>query len=75
MIDYVLHLVRANNKTGTKVFKLTTRTLQPHETLEVQKTISLAPVTTRRYYPGEHAVEPQINGRTYGKVTFTLEEA
>jgi 3-methyladenine DNA glycosylase AlkC len=72
MIDYVLHLVRARNKMGTKVFKLCKRTIAPGEVLQIERKVSFAPVTTRRYYPGTHAVEPQINGRTYGKVEFEL---
>jgi hypothetical protein len=32
-------------------------------------------VTTRKYYPGEQALEPKINGRLFGRVGFVLEEA
>lgn len=74
MIDYVLHLVRARGKTGTKVFKLAQKTIQPGESLQLEKTVSFEPITTRRYYPGVHAIEPQINGQTFDKVTFQLTE-
>jgi hypothetical protein len=30
------------------------------------------PVTTRRHYPGEHALELQVNGARYGRAQFTL---
>ena len=73
MIDFVLHLVRARGKRTPKVFKLTRRTLQPGEVLHVEKSFSFQPVTTRKYYPGEHAVEPQINGVTYGSIAFQVE--
>jgi 3-methyladenine DNA glycosylase AlkC len=72
MVDYVVHLMRANGKQTPKVFKLTKRTIQPRETLRVFKNVSFRPVTTRRYYPGEHAIEPQINGVTFGRAEFVL---
>ncbi|MGD8397232.1 MAG: DNA alkylation repair protein [Anaerolineae bacterium] len=74
MIDYVVYHMRANGTQSPKVFKLTKRTVEPGEVLHVEKRHSFAPVTTRRYYPGEHAIEPKINGRLFGRVTFVLEE-
>lgn len=72
MIDYVVHLMRANGKQTPKVFKLTKKTLQPGEVLHITKKHSFAPVTTRKYYPGEHAIEPKINGRPFERVEFEL---
>jgi 3-methyladenine DNA glycosylase AlkC len=74
MIDFVLYLMRANGKQTPKVFKLTTKTIQPGETLHIAKSYSFEPITTRRYYGGAHAIEPQINGKTFGRAAFTLEE-
>ena len=73
IIDYVVHLMRANGQQTPKVFKLSKRTLLPGEVLSITKTHSFAPVTTRRYYPGAHAIEPQINGQLVGRVEFVLE--
>lgn len=73
MIDYVLHLARANGKQGKKVFKLATCTLAPGETARFRKAYSFKPITTRRYYAGEHAIEVQINGVGCGRSTFLLE--
>ena len=72
VIDFIVHLVRARGKRTPKVFKLTRRTLQPGEVLHVEKVFSFQPVTTRKYYPGKHAIEPQINGVTYGSVSFQV---
>jgi 3-methyladenine DNA glycosylase AlkC len=72
MIDYVVHLMRANGKQTPKVFKLTRRTLQPGEIVRITKKHSFAPVTTRKYYAGEHAIEPKINGRLFERVGFVL---
>jgi 3-methyladenine DNA glycosylase AlkC len=71
-IDYVVHHVKANGTLAPKVFKLTTRTLAPGESATIAKQHSFKPISTRRYYPGEHALELQINGRTFGRSTFTL---
>ena len=72
MIDYVVYHMRANGKLSPKVFKLTKRTIQPGEVLHIEKKHSFAPVTTRKYYPGEHAIEPKINGKLFGRVTFVI---
>jgi 3-methyladenine DNA glycosylase AlkC len=75
MIDYVVYHMRANGTLSPKVFKLTKKTVQPGEVLHIKKKHSFAPVTTRRYYPGEQAIEPKINGRSFGRVRFVLKEA
>jgi hypothetical protein len=72
MIDYVVYLLRANGKHTPKVLKLSTRTIEPGEVLHIRKAVSFRPVTTRRYYPGEHALEPKINGKLFGRVAFDL---
>jgi 3-methyladenine DNA glycosylase AlkC len=75
MIDYVVYHQRASGKLSPKVFKLTKRTIQPGEVLSITKRHSFAPVTTRTYYPGQHAVEPKINGKLFGQAGFVLKEA
>lgn len=55
-IDYVIHHRKANGASSTKVFKLTTRELDPGEQFTIDREHSFRPITTRRYYPGEHAV-------------------
>jgi 3-methyladenine DNA glycosylase AlkC len=74
MVDYVVYHMRANGTQSPKVFKLTKRAIQPGEVLQIEKRHSFAPVTTRKYYPGEQAIEPKINGRLFGRVKFLLEE-
>lgn len=71
-IDYVVHHRRANGTSSEKVFKLTTRTLAPGGELTLDRRHSFRPITTRRYHPGEHAVEIQINGSRSGLSTFQL---
>lgn len=73
MIDYVVHLMRANGKQTPKVFKLAKKTIEPGETLAISRNHSFAPVTTRTYYPGEHAIELKINGQLFGRTAFMLD--
>jgi len=72
MIDYVLHLARANGKTGEKVFKLAKRTLQPGETLHLVRRQSFAPQSSRTYYAGPHAITIQINGTRLARAEFEV---
>jgi len=74
MVDYVVYLLRANGQQTAKVFKHKKVTIGPGETLCIEKKQSFRPVTTRKYYPGAHAIAPQINGRLFERVEFELVE-
>jgi 3-methyladenine DNA glycosylase AlkC len=75
MIDYVVHFARLNGKRTPKVFKLARRTIQPGEMVRIVKKQSFRPITTRRYYAGEHGIQVQINGKLFPLVSFTLEQS
>ncbi|MCE1252363.1 MAG: DNA alkylation repair protein [Anaerolineae bacterium] len=72
VIDYVIYHQRANGKQTPKVFKLSKKTLSPGESLIINKKHSFAEVTTRRYYPGAHGLEIQVNGVCLGRVEFEI---
>ncbi|MBN1201933.1 MAG: DNA alkylation repair protein [Anaerolineae bacterium] len=72
MIDYVVYLMRANGQQTPKVFKLTKRTIAPGETIHITRKQSFAPQSSRKYYPGEHAIEIQINGTTFDRREFLV---
>lgn len=72
MLDYVIHFVRANDKRNEKVFKLKSVTLEPGNTLRIEKVHTIKPVTVRRYYAGKHEVELQINGERVAASMFVL---
>lgn len=74
VVDYVVYHLRANGSLSPKVFKLSKRVIQPGEVLHIEKKHSFAPVTTRKYYPGEQAIGPKINGQLFGRVKILLEE-
>ncbi|MDR2279474.1 MAG: DNA alkylation repair protein [Gordonia sp. (in: high G+C Gram-positive bacteria)] len=71
-IDYVVHHRKANGTQTEKVFKLTTCTLAPGEVLDIDRRHSFKAITTRKYHPGPHAIELQINGRRLGRADFDL---
>lgn len=72
VVDFVIHFIKANGKSSPKVFKLTTLTLVPGQTQHLQKRHPMRVVSTRRYYPGLHQVELQVNGQRMGQQTFDL---
>jgi len=71
-VDYVVHHRKANGSLSPKVFKLTVRTLAAGESVTINRRHSFRLISTRVYHPGEHAVELQINGRTFGRTSFEL---
>lgn len=71
-IDYVVHHRKASGKSSAKTFKLATRTLAAGEELELDRTHSFRQITTRRYYPGAHAIVLQVNGVRTGAASFEL---
>jgi 3-methyladenine DNA glycosylase AlkC len=62
IVDFRIHFVKAGGKASAKTFKLKAVDLAPGDSTTLRKTVSLADLTTRRHYPGRHAVEAQING-------------
>lgn len=73
LIDYVVHFRLANGKTGPKVFKMTTRRLAAGEKFTLQRKHSFKPITTRRYYAGQHRLAIQVNGQIIGGIDFMVE--
>jgi hypothetical protein len=72
LIDYVVHHVKANGSTSPKVFKGWQIELGGREQRVLVKQHSMREITTRRCYPGRHAVELQINGAVLARADFDL---
>lgn len=75
MIDFQVHFVKANGSTRAKVFKLAQTQLAAGESLAITKKISLAPLTTRKLYGGQHRVDLLINGQCHPLGHFQLGDA
>ncbi len=62
----------AGQKPRRKVFKGRVVEVSPGETVDLRARIDFRPISTRRYYPGPHAVEIVVNGTTVARTDFTL---
>ncbi|MEQ1722581.1 MAG: DNA alkylation repair protein [Pseudobdellovibrio sp.] len=72
IIDYVIYFKKANGDLSPKVFKLKTGTLKAFEKINITKNHNFKPITTRKFYPGEHQISVKINGRETEKLSFNL---
>ncbi len=72
LVDCRVHFIKASGKTSPKVFKIKTINLAPQETVRMEKSISLAEMTTRKHYPGTHKVDVMLNGSTRTLGAFEL---
>lgn len=72
LVDLRVHFVKANGSTSAKVFKGAELALEPGQERTVRKTISVAQHSTRRHYPGEHAVEAVVNGESVPLGSFVI---
>lgn len=72
IIDYIIHYQKANRTTAPKVYKLKTFVLGPRESVRIEKNHHLKLITTRRYHPGDHRLEVQINGRVFDGTDWKL---
>lgn len=71
-VDYAIHWRNARGSLQPKVFKLSKPKLVAGESIVLNKRHSLKPITTRRYYAGEHRVEILVNGKSLAEGGFKL---
>lgn len=72
LIDYEIHFLKAKGTVSPKVFKWKTFELQGGEQTTLKRRHSMRTVTTRRFYPGPHAVSVMINGVRFEDEPFEL---
>lgn len=72
MIDYRVHFVKANGAPRAKVFKLRRVRLVAQARAHLSAKVSLVDMTTRKHYPGRHAVELLVNGVAFELCEFEL---
>lgn len=73
MVDFVIWHLKANGKLTPKVFKWKVIEAFVDKSMHL-KSHSFKEVTTRKYYPGEHRLEIQINGQIQVAESFLLTE-
>jgi len=71
-IEYGIGLLKKNGSHSIKVFKISERSLAPKESISIVRAHPFKPISTRRYYAGEHFISVIINGKTSKSHTFTL---
>jgi 3-methyladenine DNA glycosylase AlkC len=72
VVDFAVHYQKADGNLSPKVFKGWKLTLGPRESAKLAKQASFKPVTTRRLYPGKHALEILVNGASVARADFQL---
>lgn len=72
IIDYAIDFMKANGKKSKKVFKLKAIELKAGEEILIKKKHSLKPITTMKYYPGEHHIYIQVNGHILKEISWLL---
>lgn len=72
VVDYRIGFRRADGGLSWKVFKWKNIKTQADTPLTLKKSQSFKPLSTRRYYPGEHLVECLVNGQVAARAGFEL---
>lgn len=72
MIDYAIHYVKADGSLSPKVFKCKTIMLAPGQSHAIERRHAMRPITTRRYYPGQHRIAILVNGAESASQSFLL---
>lgn len=72
MLDFIVYHQKANGSLAPKVFKWRKGQLDGGQVLRVEGRHAIRPITTRRYYEGEHRVSALLNGVEYPIGSFEL---
>jgi len=72
VLDYEIEFVKSNGSLAAKVFKLKNCELDKNQCLHVEKHHAIKPISTRKYYAGEHKLHILINGGRAASTVFTL---
>lgn len=72
-IDYLVHYAGARGPRKPKVFKLTTRTIEPGRPQRIGRRHRFADVSIRTIHPGTHRIEIQVNGVILGGASVEIQ--
>lgn len=70
IVDYGIGFMKSNGSLSTKMFKLKTVILAPKEKVVIKKKHSLKKITTTTFYPGEHDLVLQVNGKILKRTSW-----
>lgn len=72
LLDYAIHLRKANGTLNRKVFKGRKLCLAPKTSVVIEGKHPFRPISTRKYHSGEHRIEPILNGVPFPAIAFEL---
>jgi 3-methyladenine DNA glycosylase AlkC len=72
-LEFIIDFVKANGKTSGKVFKISEGNYE-QAIRRVEKYFSFKPISTRKYYAGNHSISIIINGNIVAAQSFLLKE-
>ena len=71
-LEYGIDYVKSNGKRSRKIFKLSEVSLKANEKKTYLRKHSFADLSTRKHYPGVHAITLIVNGVEQGTLEFEL---
>jgi len=71
-LEFGIDYVKANGKQSRKIFQISEMTMRENETKTYVKKHSFADLSTRKHYPGGHAITLIVNGTPCGTVDFEV---
>ncbi len=74
VVDYAIDYVKSAGHSASKVFKLKAFTLGAGEQQRISREQHIRELTTRKHYPGKHAVHVMVNGERLGSAEFELRD-
>ncbi len=70
-VEFAIDFVKKSGKRNRKVFKISeTNENSPNKV--INKTFSFEPISTRKYYPGEHLIHFMVNGKILHSESFIV---
>ena len=69
-LEYAIDFVKANGKQSRKIFQISEIALKANDKKRYTKNHSFADLSTRKHYPGTHAITLIINGTERGTLEF-----
>ena len=71
-LEYAVHYLKNNGSLSKKVFKISERTVQAGEKIQIIRRQSFRPITTRVFYKGTHRLSVMMNGKESKTLSFEL---
>ena len=71
-LEYGIDYVKANGKCSRKIFQISEISLKANQEKTYTKTHSFANLSSRKHYPGIHAITLMINGTERGTLDFKV---